>query len=58
MNDSAQPAERKEELGQFISNIAEYFFENIWQDDTRHFTLDSYIFTVFSQIVSQHVDRT
>jgi hypothetical protein len=39
--------QKKHKRELFLANIAEYFFENLWQDDKRHFTQDNYLFYVY-----------
>lgn len=40
-------ADKKKEREKLLANIAEYFFENLWQDDKRMFTQESYLFLCF-----------
>ena len=41
------PETKRQERSNFLANIAEYFFENLWQDDKRQYTQDSYLFIVY-----------
>ena len=34
----------------FIQNIAEYFFENIWQDERRQYTHENYVFQCYNKL--------
>lgn len=39
--------EEKHRRELFLANIAECFFENLWQDDKRQYTQDNYLFYVY-----------
>lgn len=36
----------------FLQSLGEYIFDNLWQDDNRHYTQNTYLFMTFQACIA------